>query len=100
MTADGSLALWRAVILRVIDDAAGRTEAAPDQAKLHRQGALAWLGVPDFKRVCLLADIDPGSVRQAVLNAWAKRPQYLNERNKWSPARREAHRRRYQQANM
>jgi hypothetical protein len=73
----GEQSLWRAVVLRALDDACGFV-ADPDANRRDKERIVAcarlWFerGGGDFREVCLLAGLDPGRVRRGAL-AWIGR---------------------------
>lgn len=74
----GETALWRAVVLQAFQDATfgrhgvtrrNRTPRPPSaEQALHAGAARAWLlgGGADFRRICLLAGLEPEAVRRSA----------------------------------
>lgn len=64
MCIDADRALWRAVLLQMIQDIKTNSKKANDQIAKRR--ALHWLGTQSFNTVCDYADYDPSYVMSMI----------------------------------
>ena len=88
----GERAIWRAVILQALEDAASRSKKVKD--KFNKDQAIHWLTHKnaDFDHVCDLAGFEPSYVRRKVKRAlqngcqWRKRPEPTPRKSKRAPS--------------
>src|SRR5688572_27058097 len=79
------LALWRAVLVRLRDDAAGLPPRPPAPVKANSiRDARAWLRTPSCGHVCDLADGDPNAVLRCALATLG--PAGRNRKRRWAGA--------------
>lgn len=69
-------ALWRAVILTVIQDL--RARPLSRERFLHKQNAINWFESQDMHRVCVYADFDPDWFHDFFRDEVAKHTRYVN----------------------
>nr|WP_309504313.1 hypothetical protein [uncultured Roseovarius sp.] len=63
-SSDPERALWLEVLIRGLEDAAGRAECSASRM-LDALVAQRWIGTPDFREVCENAGMDPDFIQEA-----------------------------------